>query len=169
MKKIIIPFLCLILFLACEVPEYDYNEFSESDPPALVFNPFLKRVVAGSVNWVDIEALEINGAAGMYIKMEYDPEFVSIKEVVSGEFFTSTNQPMAIVEDKGTYIEIYIVYLSDGIGRSASGSGPIVKVAFESIKTGKSRLSILDDSKVVNADNESLVMTTYGYFIIDAR
>ena len=169
MKKIIIPFLCLILFLACEVPEYDYNEFSESDPPALVFNPFLKRVVAGSVNWVDIEALEINGAAGMYIKMEYDPEFVSIKEVVSGEFFTSTNQPMAIVEDKGTYIEIYIVYLSDGISQSATGSGVIVEVAFESLKAGKSQLNISDQSKVVDANNEGLVMNTFGYFIIDAR
>ena len=169
MKKIIIPFFCLILFLACEVPEYDYNEFSESDPPALVFNPFLKRVVAGSVNWVDIEALEINGAAGMYIKMEYDPEFVSIKEVVSGEFFTSTNQPMAIVEDKGTYIEIYIVYLSDGVSKSATGSGVIVEVAFESLKAGKSQLNISDQSKVVDANNEGLVMNTFGYFIIDAR
>jgi len=169
MKKIFISFLCFIMFLACDVPEYDFNEFYDADPPALVFQPFLKKVVAGSVNRVDIEALEIIGTAGMYIKMEYDPDFVAIKEVVAGEFFASTNQPMAIVEDKGTYIEIYIVYLSDGIGRSASGSGPVVKVAFESIKTGKSRLSILDDSKVVNADNESLVMTTYGYFIIDAR
>ena len=169
MKKIIISFLCFIMFLACDVPEYDFNEFYDADPPALVFQPFLKKVVAGSVNRVDIEALEITGTAGMYIKMEYDPDFVSIKEVVAGEFFASTNQPMAIVEDKGTYIEIYIVYLSDGIGRSASGSGPVVKVAFESIKTGKSRLSILEDSRVVNADNESLVMTTYGYFIIDAR
>ena len=169
MKKIIIPFLCFIFFLACDVPEYDFNEFSDSDPPALVFNPFLKRVVAGSVNWVNIEALEINGAAGMYIKMEYDPEFVSIKEVVSGEFFTNTNQPMAIVEDKGTYIEIYIVYLSDGISQSATGSGVVVEVAFESLKTGKSQLNISDQSKVVDANNEGLVMNTFGYFIIDAR
>ena len=169
MKKIIIPFLCFILFLACDVPEYDFNEFSDSDPPALVFNPFLKRVVAGSVNWVNIEALEINGAAGMYIKMEYDPEFVSIKEVVSGEFFTNTNQPMAIVEDQGTYIEIYIVYLSDGVSQSATGSGVVVEVAFESLKTGKSQLNISDQSKVVDANNEGLVMNTFGYFIIDAR
>ena len=169
MKKIIISFLCFIMFLACEVPEYDFNEFYDADPPALVFQPFLKKVVAGSVNRVDIEALEINGTAGMYIKMEYDPDFVAIKEVVAGEFFASTNQPMAIVEDKGTYIEIYIVYLSDGISQSASGSGVVVEVAFESLKTGKSQLNISDQSKVVDANNEGLVMNTFGYFIIDAR
>ena len=87
MKKIIISFLCFIMFLACDVPEYDFNEFYDADPPALVFQPFLKKVVAGSVNRVDIEALEITGTAGMYIKMEYDPDFVAIKEVVAGEFF----------------------------------------------------------------------------------
>jgi len=75
MKKIIISFLCFIMFLACDVPEYDFNEFYDADPPALVFQPFLKKVVAGSVNRVDIEALEIIGTAGMYIKMEYDPDF----------------------------------------------------------------------------------------------
>ena len=101
--------------------------------------------------------------------MEYDPDFVAIKEVVAGEFFTSTNQPMAIVEDKGTYIEIYIVYLSDGISRSATGSGVVVEVAFESLKTGKSQLNISDQSKVVDANNEGLVMNTFGFFIIDAR
>ena len=121
------------------------------------------------MNRVDIEALEINGTAGMYIKMEYDPDFVAIKEVVAGEFFASTNQPMAIVEDKGTYIEIYIVYLSDGISQSATGSGVIVEVAFESLKAGKSQLNISDQSKVVDANNEGLVMNTFGYFIIDAR
>ena len=86
MKKIIISFLCFIMFLACDVPEYDFNEFYDADPPALVFQPFLKKVVAGSVNRVDLEALEINGTAGMYIKMEYDPDFVAIKEEVAPRY-----------------------------------------------------------------------------------
>ncbi|MBT4809105.1 MAG: hypothetical protein HON84_04200 [Candidatus Marinimicrobia bacterium] len=165
----IITCFCFTLFIACDVPEFDFNEFGDADPPALLFDPFLKKVPSGTSSWVDIEALQINGAAGIHIKMEYDPKYVSIEDVVAGEFFKNANQPLIIVEDEGSYLDIYTVFLPEGVTQSVNGSGVVVSVEFKTLKKGKSKLIISDESRVVDAGNSGILMNTFGYFIIDAR
>jgi hypothetical protein len=45
----------------------------------------------------------------------------------------------------------------------------VVSVEFKTLKKGKSKLIISDESRVVDAGNSGILMNTFGYFIIDAR
>ena len=174
-KPLLLPIL--IIFLGCELSEGVFEnpldrEVASSNgisPPALVFYPDIISTNAGAGAPTSVYAMEISGVGMAEIKINYDPNKVSVGSVAKGELFDGGNPPFFHYEDDGSgSLTIYIGYLGPN-GNSVSGTGNIANIIFNTLSAGQSQISISSTSRILDPDAKTITLNGYGKGTIDAQ
>ena len=102
-------------------------------------------------------AEDLTNVAGVEILVLFDASTLSFQGADAGEFFTrAQGQIIEISKLKGANLVQVNIATYDGDYPSASGSGIIATIFFNSLKAGQSTLKLQQDSSLRDKDNNIL-------------
>lgn len=165
-----------LLNLSCEDAVYDLDnpndpENMDLDPPALFFHPSEINTKVGSSFSVQLYGLKLNPAAAAHLDVRYDWRGVQVESVVADTFFQSLNDPFQIVIDdiQGT-VDIFIYLLPDTlIDQNEGGTWPLATVYFTATSTGGSELLFGENTRLRDANNDSVRVRSFGSGFINVE
>jgi general secretion pathway protein D len=116
----------------------------QSQPAQLGFNPAQVSVKAGETTTVELTVQNAQDLFSVPLLLQFDPAVISVEDVRQGGFLAAGTQPIAIVQrvdkERGQAI-ISATRMPNTPG--VSGSGTLFGIVVRGIKTGTSKLSIL--------------------------
>ena len=165
-----IRFIFLIFFssFACEEASYELdNPFDpvnmDLEPPALFFHPPEIVGEVGQSIAVELYGLKLDPAAAAQLDIRYDWGSIIVDSVIPGPFFTGNNQPFEVIVDEQGILDIFIYYLPDtDTDQNEGGTWSLATVYFSAISTGESELLYGPNTKLRDANNDSVVVKDYG-------
>ena len=179
-KRLGILFLLpLLALMSCgqDVPPEDVydNPLDEDEvtyeTPALTFYPLDISIDLGSSQTVDVFVLGVENLAGSHVKLSYDKNKLSVLSLSVGEFFADALQaPVFFAEDDATTgtIEISTSFLgSDSV--SASGTGSLASIVFQSTTDGQSSLIFDQSCEFVDPDDNAIEIKGFGVGLVNAQ
>jgi len=120
-----------------EIKEAEYKEAIISLGPSSIEVPaeteFMEKVLVENVENI----------ASLVLSLNFDPGIVRVKEVKEGSFMSQDGVKTAFLNTfNNTSGEIQIGITREGFREGVSGTGEIISIIFESIKEGKTRITI---------------------------
>jgi len=129
--------------------------------PALRIAPLYKEATYGDLFSIDIMAEDLVNVAGVEVLLLFDASVLTYQRVEAGEFFTrAQGQVLEISKLKGANLVQIDIGAYDGDYPSASGSGIVATVFFNSLKAGQSSLTMQQNSSLRDKDNNVLSMNS---------
>jgi hypothetical protein len=166
--KIRFLFLVFILPFACEEASYQLdNPFDPAnidlEPPALFFHPPEIVGEVGQSISVELYGLKLDPAAAAHLDIRYDWGSIIVDSVIPGPFFTGENQPLEVIVDEQGILDVFIYYLPDtDADQNDGGTWSLATVYFSAISTGESELLYGPNTKLRDANNDSVIVKDYG-------
>ena len=168
--KLIFRVIGLVLFLlfSCEEANYELDnpfdpENMDLDPPALFFHPPEINAIVGSPISVELYGLKLDPAAAAHLDVRYDWGSVTVDSVVPGPFFTGENNPMEVTVDEQGVLDIFLYYLPDmESDQNEGGTWSLATVYFSTVSTGESELLYGPNTRLRDANNDSVRIRDFG-------
>jgi len=172
-----INFISLIFILiSCEDAKYKFDNKNDPlnmdlEPPALFFHPSKIETFINSHDSVEVYGYKLDSAAAAHLEIIYDYGSIIIDSISPGPFFTNLNDPIEVVIEEGNKIQIYIYYLPNTeTDQNSGGTWSLAKIYFSTIETsGTYGLEFGSNTKLRNADNDSVIVKTFGIGSIDVQ
>ncbi len=159
MKKIVGAFL-LVLVAALLIPAIPYNRIADAQtqqsPSVFLDPPAYNATQINQQFTVDINISDVQNLWGWAINVTWDTNYLTLVSKQEGDFLSSqystlftpspiTVVPGAIAEDtyKEAYLQCAISTASNGFENSASGSGTLATMTFQTIRQTKSTPIVL--------------------------
>ncbi|MBT3179446.1 MAG: hypothetical protein HOB40_08450 [Candidatus Marinimicrobia bacterium] len=161
-------FCSSVFIFSCDEASYDLNnpfdpENMDLDPPALFFHPSEIDTKKDSSFSVQLYGLKLNPAAAAQLDVRYDWGSVKIDSVKADTFFQSQNDPIQIVMDEDGTLDIFIYLLPDSdVNQNEGGTWPLATVYFTAISTGDSELLFGNNTRLRDANNDSVRVKSFG-------
>lgn len=156
------------MILSCEDAKYELdNQFDpeniDLEPPALFFHPYEIHTSMGEPFSVQLYGLKLNPSAAAHLDIRYDWGSVQIDSVVADTFFTGGNNPVEIIVDEQGELDIYIYYLPDmNSNQNEGGTWSLATVYMSPVSTGESELLYGQNTRLRDANNDSVVVKDFG-------
>ena len=156
------------VFFSCEEADYNLDnpndpENMDLEPPALFFHPQEIQTNLDSSFSVQLYGLKLNPAAAAHLDIRYDWGSVQIDSVVADTFFQSENDPVQIVIDEEGTLDIYIYLLPDTeLDQNIGGTWSLATIYMHSVSTGESELLYGENTRLRDANNDSVVVKSFG-------
>ena len=160
--------LCSFIFFTCDDATYDLDnpndpENMDLEPPALFFHPQEIQTNLDSSFSVQLYGLKLNPAAAAHLDVRYDWGSVQIDSVVADTFFQSENDPVQIVIDEEGTLDIFIYLLPDTeLDQNSGGTWSLATIYMHPVSTGESELLYGENTRLRDANNDSVVVKSFG-------
>jgi hypothetical protein len=173
-----VPYLMVLILLACEIPEQIYEDPLDLDynaglgiyPPALIFSPDQLTVNSGTNTTLKVYALEVNKVAGAHVQIKYDKNKVQLSSVSQGDWLVDGGQnPVFFFQNDAANGTLDIYYSVLGDSENLSGSGVVAYTIFNISAPGESTIQITNATKIVDKDNQEIQLNGLGEVVINAQ
>lgn len=172
-----VPFLIIgpVIFFSCEEAKYELDnpndpENMDLDPPALFFHPPEINTTMDSSFSVELYGLKLKPAAAAHLDVRYDWGSVQIDSVVADTFFQSENDPVQIVIDEQGILDIFIYLLPDTESdENEGGTWPLATIYMHPVSTGESELLFGENTRLRDANNDSVRIKSFGSGFINVE
>ena len=168
--------LCSFIFFTCDDATYDLDnpndpENMDLEPPALFFHPSEIDTKLDSSFSMQLYGLKLKPAAAAHLDIRYEYGSVQIDSVVADTFFQSLNDPFQIVDDDSSGTLDYFIYLlPDTVAEMNEGrTWSLATVYFTAISTGGSELLFGENTKLRDANNDSVAVKSFGSGFINVE
>lgn len=168
--------LCSFIFFTCDDATYDLDnpndpENMDLEPPALFFHPSEIDTKLDSSFSMQLYGLKLKPAAAAHLDIRYEYGSVQIDSVVADTFFQSLNDPFQIVDDDSSGTLDYFIYLlPDTVAEmNEGGTWSLATVYFTAISTGGSELLFGENTKIRDANNDSVAVKSFGSGFINVE
>ena len=158
-----------LVFFACDEVKYNLDnpndpENMDLEPPALFFHPQEINTKLDSSFSVQLYGLKLKPAAAAHLDIRYEWLSVQIDSVIADTFFQSQNNPVQIVvDDKMGTLDYFIYLLPDTFSDlNEGGTWSLATVYFTAISTGDSELIYGENTRLRDADNDSVGIKSFG-------
>ena len=167
MQKFITIILILLIIGSCDTPDYELNNevdnyIQELESPALFFYPHQAEVALDDTAFIQVYALEVDSAAGIHLKIQYDWGSVQLEEVLPDDFFIESDDTLLFYEDTDGTVDIHLFFLPNG-------TIALCALVFSTHSLGESELRFSATTKVVNPRNERIQINELGDGRIDVK
>ena len=141
------------------------------EPPALFFHPSEIDTKLDSSFSMQLYGLKLKPAAAAHLHIQYEWGSVQIDSVVADTFFQSLNNPFQIVDDdKWGTLDYFIYLLPDPVAEmNEGGTWSLATVYFTAISTGGSELLYGENTKLRDANNDSVAVKSFGSGFINVE
>ena len=156
------------VFFSCEEADYNLDnpndpENMDLEPPALFFHPQEIQTNLDSSFSVQLYGLKLNPAAAAHLDIRYDWGSVEIDSIVADTFFQSQNDPVQIVIDEEGTLDIFIYLLPDTESDEYDGgTWSLATIYMHPVSTGESELLYGENTRLRDANNDSVVVKSFG-------
>ncbi len=156
------------VFFSCEEADYNLDnpndpENMDLEPPALFFHPQVINTTINAPFSVELYGLKLKPAAAAHLDIRYDWGSVQIDSVVADTFFQSENNPIQIVIDEEGTLDIFIYLLPDTeLDQNNGGTWPLATIYMHPVSTGESELLYGENTRLRDANNDSVVVKSFG-------
>ncbi|MBL50819.1 MAG: hypothetical protein CMG57_02530 [Candidatus Marinimicrobia bacterium] len=164
-----------VLFLSCEDAEYDLNnpndpENMDLDPPALFFHPGEINTKLDSSFTVQLYGLKLGPTAASHLDIRYERNSVRVDSVIADTFFQNLNEPFQVIIDDEENLDIFLYLLPDTLSdQNEGGTWSLATIHFTAISTGGSELLYGEDTRLRDANNDSVRIKSFGTGFINVE
>jgi len=157
-----------LVFFSCEEAGYNLDnpndpENMDLEPPALFFHPQEIQTNLDSSFSVQLYSLKLKPTAAAHLDVRYDWGSVQIDSVVADTFFQSQNNPVQVVIDEEGTLDIFIYLLPDiELDQNDGGTWPLATIYMHPVSTGESELLFGENTRLRDANNNSVEVKSFG-------
>ena len=177
-KRISIIFSILaVLSSSCDEAEYKLDNSSDPlnlglTPPAIFFHRSNYTLSVNDTFSVELYSYGLPDVSGAFLQVLYDRGSLVVDSVITDSLFQIESPPIIFsdqVPDTDGELNIYIFALPTIYTENVSGTNSMAKVFFRVFAPRISELEYSDSTTIVNAQNNPIMIKSYGKAFVDAK